>query len=343
MNPLVRRCRFVVMAAMVFSGLLPCATAQLTYVTNSGAITITGYSGSGLSLLIPSATNGYPVTMIASAAFYNNSTLTSITIPNSVTNIGSFAFTASALVNVTIPASVNGIGVQAFAECESLTNISVSATNPAYSSLNGVLFDKAGRTLIQYPAALTCGSGNYTIPGGVIAIGDYAFFEASGFASVTIPDSVTNIGDDSFAYCPALNNPNLIVYFEGNAPSPGFDSFYADGFNSQVAVYYFPGTTGWATFSAALGSSLESASFWYQPQPRILDFRPYFGVHNNVFEFTISWATNATVVVEACSNYVNAVWLPLSTNTVTASTGTANFTDSKWMGYRIRGYRLVVQ
>jgi BspA type Leucine rich repeat region (6 copies) len=343
MNPLVRRCRFIVMAAMVFSGILPCSTAQLTYVTNSGAITITGYTGSGLSLIVPGATNGYPVTTIASTAFYNNSTLASITIPNSVTNIGSFAFADSVLATVTIPASVIGIGDQAFAECESLTNISVSATNPAYTSLNGVLFDKALDTLIQYPAALITGSGNYTVPGGVLTIGDYAFFGASGFASVTIPGSVTNIGDDSFAYCLALNNNDLTVYFGGNAPSVGYDTFYADGFNSQVAVYYLPGTTGWAAFSAALGPSLAAAGFWYQPQPRILDFRPYFGVHNNLFEFTISWATNASVVVEACSNLANPVWLPLSTNTVTANTGTANFTDSQWMGYRIRGYRLVLQ
>ncbi|HTV41635.1 MAG TPA: leucine-rich repeat domain-containing protein [Candidatus Sulfotelmatobacter sp.] len=335
--------RLIVMAAAVFFGLLRCATAQLTCVTNGGAITITGYSGSGLSLIIPGATNGYPVTTIGSAAFYNNMTLTTVTIPNSVTNIGDLAFANSALVSVTIPGSVIGIGNQAFANCQSLTNISVNATNPAYSSLNGVLFDKAQDTLIQYPAALSSVSGCYTVPAGVSTIGGYAFFGASGFATVTMPASVINIGDDCFAYCLAQYNGNLTVYFAGNAPSVGVDAFYADGLNGQVVVYYLPGTAGWTGFSTSLGSDLASANFWFLPAPEVLVNNGSFGVQSNLFGFIISWATNASVVVEACSNLADPVWLPVSTNTVTADIGTANFTDPNWMKFRARDYRLVSQ
>ena len=327
--------------AAVFSGLLQSATSQLTYVTNDGAITITGYTSASLSVVIPCETNGYPVTTIGSAAFDSDLTLNSVTIPNSVTNIENLAFAGSGLNAVTIPGSVIGIGPEAFAACASMTNISVNATNPAYTSLNGVLFDKAMDTLIQYPAAQASGSASYTVPGSVLTIGDYAFYFASGFASVTIPSSVTSIGSDTFAFCTALGNPNLIVYFGGNAPSVGFDAFFGDGTNSQIVAYYLPGTMGWTAFSTALGSSLASSNFWFQLEPEILNFEPSFGVHSNQFQFTISWATNASVRVEACSNLANPVWLPISTNTVTANIGTANFADPKWTGYRVRDYRLV--
>ena len=66
--------------------------AQFTYTTNNGTITITGYTGSGGAVTIPSTINGLPVTSIGDYAFYNCTSLTSVTIPNSVTSIGDEAF-----------------------------------------------------------------------------------------------------------------------------------------------------------------------------------------------------------------------------------------------------------
>jgi hypothetical protein len=63
--------------------------AQFTFTTNNGAITITDYTGSGGVVVIPSATNGYPVTCIGNSAFANCVKLTNVTIPDSVTSIGS--------------------------------------------------------------------------------------------------------------------------------------------------------------------------------------------------------------------------------------------------------------
>ena len=69
--------------------------------------------------------------------------LTNVTIPNNVTSIGDSAFfECEGLTSVTIPNSVTSIGDAPFADCSSLTNIAVDSTNPAYSSLGGVLFDK---------------------------------------------------------------------------------------------------------------------------------------------------------------------------------------------------------
>ncbi|MGH7953575.1 MAG: leucine-rich repeat protein, partial [Limisphaerales bacterium] len=82
----------VVLAALLALVLPRTGWAQFTYTTNNGAITITGYTGSGGNVTIPSMTNGLPVTSIGDSAFYYNTTVKSVTIPDSVTNIGNGAF-----------------------------------------------------------------------------------------------------------------------------------------------------------------------------------------------------------------------------------------------------------
>lgn len=66
--------------------------AQFTFTTNNGAITITGYTGDGGAVLIPSTTNGYAVVSISNQAFYDCTNLVSIIIPDSISNIGDYAF-----------------------------------------------------------------------------------------------------------------------------------------------------------------------------------------------------------------------------------------------------------
>ena len=74
------------------------------------------------------------------------------------------------------------------------------------------------------------------------------------------------------------------------------------------------------------------------PSPTILNFEPNFGVRTNGFSFTISWATNIPVVVEACTNLANPIWTPVRTNTLIS--GTSYFSDSQWTNYPGRFYRL---
>jgi hypothetical protein len=69
----------------------------------------------------------------------------------------------------------------------------------------------------------------------------------------------------------------------------------------------------------------------------ILNFEPSIGVRTNRFGFTISWATNIPVVVEACS-MTNPTWAPLQTNTLTG--GTCYFSDPQWTNYPVRCYCL---
>ena len=147
--------------------------AQFTFTTNNGTITITGYTGSGGAVVIPSTTNGYPIIGIGENAFAYISGPTSIAIPYSITNIADGAFGG----------------------CYTLTVITVDASNSLYSSLAGVLFDKNQTTLIACPSGI---AGAYSIPGGVTGI-EYAAFFASALTSVTIPGSVVSIGGWAFS------------------------------------------------------------------------------------------------------------------------------------------------
>ncbi|MDR3705342.1 MAG: leucine-rich repeat domain-containing protein [Paludibacteraceae bacterium] len=172
----------------------------LTSITIPSSVTSIGtlaFAYSGLtSITIPSS-----VTSIGNYAFEGCSGLTSIIIPSSVTSIGDYAFEiCKDLTSITISSSVTSIGYGVFFDCTGL--ITVDASNPNYSSIDGVLFNKAQTTLIQCPISKT---GSYIIPSSVDSIGDYAF-AYSGLTSITIPSSVTSIGTFAFENCSGLTS-----------------------------------------------------------------------------------------------------------------------------------------
>ncbi len=189
-----------------------------TYHASDGTLTITGYNGAGGDLAIPATLDGMPVTGIGARAFQDQTTVTNVTIPDSVTSIGQEAFLGCRnLTTIGIPYSVTSIGPLPFLFCFALTTITVDAANAFYSSLDGVLFNESRTLLVQCPPAK---SGPYAIPGGVTHVGDYAFFSCGALSSITIPDTVTSIGNQCFCYCRGIQSliiPDSVTSIEGGA------------------------------------------------------------------------------------------------------------------------------
>jgi hypothetical protein len=174
------------------------------WTTNNGTITITKFGCVAGTLNIPGTITSLPVTRIGNNAFGSCSYLTRVTIPDSVTSLDSFAFYwCSSLNTVTIPNGVTNIGTGVFEGCTSLPAIVVGTLNPAFVSVDGVLFNKSQTTLIQYPGGKL---GNYIIPNSVTSIGSNAFAYCTNLTYVTIPNSITNVGTYAFLYCTGLTN-----------------------------------------------------------------------------------------------------------------------------------------
>jgi BspA type Leucine rich repeat region (6 copies) len=229
-------------------------TSEFNYTTNNGTITITGYTGPGGDVTIPDTISGQAVTSIGDYAFWGQ-TLTSVTIPNSVTSIGHQAFLfCGRLTSASLGNGVTSIGYEPFGDCTNLTSLTVDPLNSAYSSVEGVLFNKTQTTLVQYLPGVAAAS--YTIPNGVTSVEDRAFEFCQRLTKITIPDGVTSIGDWAFAECTSLTG----VYFEGNAPGLGGSYVFQD--DNQATVYYLHGTTGWGTTFDGLPTAL-----WQQGAP----------------------------------------------------------------------------
>lgn len=181
--------------------------SSITSAVVSEGVTSIGRAAFYFCNSLSSVSIGSDVTNIGVGAFRGCSSLASITFPASVTSIGFDAFEyCSSLTSVTIPAGVTNIEEGAFSGCVALTAINVNAANGAYSSVDGILYNKNQTTLIQCPGAK---SGAFTIPGSVTNIGVGAFFGCSGLTSVTIPNSVTNIGAYAFSGCSGLTSVTI--------------------------------------------------------------------------------------------------------------------------------------
>ena len=146
------------------------ANAQLfdfEFTPDNTAVIVKHYRGAAADVTIPSRYKGKPVTVIDPVAFYNNSAVTSVTIPDSVTAIPDYAFGfCSQLTNISIPNSVTFIGFSAFNSCTSLKSI--------------------------------------TLPSSLSTIQSYAFYNCGNLKTIRIPVSVTSIGNYAFDVCPSL-------------------------------------------------------------------------------------------------------------------------------------------
>lgn len=139
---------------------------------------------------------------IGDAAFHGCEGLQSLSVPNSVSSIGVWAFSeCSQLAAVRLGSGVAEIGEGAFSFCPQLQDIRVPAANDHYSALDNVLFTKDQRTLVACPGAK---SGSYRIPATVETIMEQAFFGCAALESITLPASLSALGDNPFVFCDNL-------------------------------------------------------------------------------------------------------------------------------------------
>jgi len=189
------------------------------FVDAQGRATIIGYSGPGGDITIPAkmlnGTVEYPTVGIGVGAFNGCTSLTTVTIPGSITTIGDYAFYGcDHLTSITIPDNVTYIGTYAFEECTSLTSIRIPdnltaigyATFASCFSLTSVTIPDSVKTIGGY-AFIYCPSlRTITIPESVTSIGERAFFNCPSLSSITIPSNVTTIGDYAFSMCTSLTS-----------------------------------------------------------------------------------------------------------------------------------------
>ncbi len=172
----------------------------------------------------------------------------SYTIPDNITTVGLGAFVGCVeLTDVKVHRGVTALGsyaggraaINPFTNCPKLISITVDETNATYcSGADGVVFSKDKSALVCYPSGK---AGAYTVPDGVTCIEKEAFASCPGLNGVTLPASVTSIGQMAF-----INSGELTgVYFKGNAPdnaNVGWRAFHA---LDKTTIYYLPTTKGW--------------------------------------------------------------------------------------------------
>lgn len=280
-------------------------TAEVTYHLYKTATNYANIETISIPASVSYGSVNYTVTSIGTCAFYYCTSLTNITIPNTVTTIGNSAFAYSSLTEIIIPNSVTSLGTSTFLQCAGLSSVnlsdnitsvgyntfsacinlleitipnnvtrietgafngcsnlatvsignnvasiardafrgcsvlvSINATyaNPNYSSENGILLNKDKTKLVIYPNGR---QGAYAIPNNVTTIGEQAFAYCTNLTEITISESVTSIEREAFYGCMGITSiviPNSVTSF-GSFIFAGCSNLTSPIYNTHTFIY----------------------------------------------------------------------------------------------------------
>jgi hypothetical protein len=243
------------------------------------------------------------VTTVGSLAFSGSSGLTSVTIGSGVTSVGRGG---SIFVPSTTPSFPGGLvtginaDLPAFSDCLDLAWIIVDPANQTYSSIDGVLFDKNKTTLIQFPRAKT---GSYAVPDSVAEIGIGAFSNSVGLASLVIGSGVTSLGYMALDGCNRLNE----ILFKGAPPQNN-----PTALGSSATIYYLPEYASvWPPQFGGLHTALWA--------PKVA-----FATRSTANSFRFGWTGTGTVPmnVQRTTSLTQGTW-----TTIAAGVSLGDFTD----------------
>lgn len=268
-----------------FTVTVAAATNKFFFDPTTGMIT--GYNGTDTVVVIPSKINGITVETIGHTAF-RYSSVTSVTIPDSVTFISDSAFAyCSSLTNISIPNSVTAIGSFAFEGCTKLESITLPSSLLTISEF--LFYDCSQLTTIH-------------IPDSVSSIRQYAFYNCGKLKTIRIPVSVTSIGNYAFDVCPSL----MTVTYPGSKTQ--WDDI-TKGRNSDVLENHLICAMLEATFTAdgttfAQPQTIDRGGKFTEPAAPSKENHTFAGWYNGdePFDFDAD-TTNAPNVLELVAKW----------------------------------------
>ena len=292
----------------------PAGSQGLAYTLNDDE---TYYIVSGIGtctdteIIIPETYQGLPVLIIGHSAFENNTTLTSVEIPEGVIAIGGRAFAGcTALTSVSIPESMVEIASEAFSGCKQLVTAQIPNSvlyfgDHVFYGCSGLTSVALGNGLTSIPAYTFAGCTSLTsvrIPNGVTEISMFAFDNCTKLVTVEIPNTVTTIGGYAFYNCNQLTN----VVLPGSVRSIGDGAFT---YCRSLTTMTLPnGITriGYATFEGCTGlteiiipgsvTTIADNAFYYCTQLQTIYFDGTTAQWNAISKGT-SWNDNCPAQV----------------------------------------------
>lgn len=268
-----------------FTVTVAAATNKFFFDPTTGMIT--GYNGTDTVVVIPSKINGITVETIGHTAF-RYSSVTSVTIPDSVTFISDSAFAyCSSLTNISIPNSVTAIGSFAFEGCTKLESITLPSSLLTISEF--LFYDCSQLTTIH-------------IPDSVSSIRQYAFYNCGKLETIRIPVSVTSIGSYAFDDCPS----SMTVTYSGSKKQ--WDAITKGSYNGVLENHLVCNTLE-ATFTAdgttlAPAQTIDRGGKFTEPAKPPKENHTFAGWYNGdeKFDFDAD-TTNAPNVLELVAKW----------------------------------------